>query len=227
MKLNRLLLVAFVACLALPLGAEEADSLKMPDLVGQALYPAAKTLRGMGLELEYEQVALDSSDTARFRVAGQDPAAGTALEPGQAVTLEFNCVGELRYWGEWAVRMLGDFDNIAGFYSVEKPPEPIRLLGAGYPAELRKYDFTGDALVEALVDFDGSVLAAWVRESSGYPVADSAALDAALQASFSPATHFGEPKRVWFPLPFHWEYDEGPQLPGAGSPEQEGMPIEP
>lgn len=222
-------ILACVVVLALcaPASAQEADTLVMPDLVGQALYPAARTLRGMGLAVSYQQVAADSSDTARFRVAGQDPAAGMALEPGQAVTLQFNCAGALRYWGEWAVRMLGDFDNLAGFYSVEKPPEPIRFVGPGYPAELRKYDFSGDALVEALVDFDGSVLAAWVRESSGYPAADSAALDAALQASFSPASHFGEPKRVWFPLPFHWEFDEGPQLPSTDPANSDGRPIEP
>ncbi|MBN2537702.1 TonB family protein [candidate division WOR-3 bacterium] len=226
MKRHTLLFV-LAAGLALPLWAQEADTLVMPDFVGQALYPAARTLRGMGLEISYAQVAADSSDSARFRVAGQDPAAGTALEAGQAVTLQFNCVGELRYWGEWAVRMLGDFENTAGFYSVEKPPEPVRFVGAGYPAELRKYDFSGDALVEALVDFDGSVLAAWVRESSGYPAADSAALDAALQASFSPASHYGEPKRVWFPLPFHWEFDEGPQLPSTDPANSDGRPIEP
>jgi len=226
------LVVFAVAVLCAPALAEEGDTLVMPALVGEALYPASRMLRKMGLETTFEQVfeveTKDSVEVREFTVIEQLPEPGAALESGQAAMLSYYCPGELMYWDDWVVPFLGDFDNEAGFYRVEKPPEPIRFVGAGYPPELKAFDFSGSARIDALVDFDGSVLASKVVESSGYEQADSAALDAALQASFAPASHYGEPKRVWFPLPFTWEYDEGPQLPESGSgTSEDGLPLEP
>jgi TonB family protein len=204
-------------------GQETAD-LVMPGVVGQPLYPASRMLRRMGLEVRFEQVAADSSaGIGEFCVAGQVPDSGVALDDGQEVVLQFNCPQMLRYWDEWVVPFLGDLDNTRGYYSVSKPPEPVRLLAAGYPAGLKQFSFSGDAQIEALVDFDGSVLAARVMESSGYEEADSSALHAALRGSFSPAEHYEQPVRVWFPMPYHWEFEEAPDRPDAGTASDPGL----
>lgn len=204
--MKRLLLVCCV--LAAVAGGQEPGAAVMPDLVGQALYPASRAVRGLGAPVSYRQVAVDTGRVPEFHVAGQSPAAGSAVLPESVLVLEFNCPGMLRYWDEWVVPLLGDFRHQVGLYQVEKAPEPKRLVGAGYPPELLKYGFSGECRVAALVDFDGAVLAARVVESSGQPEADSAALDAALRATFHPAEHYEAFVRVWFPLPFHWEFRE-------------------
>lgn len=208
-----------LSCVLLLAGVD-AGSAQMPDLVGQALHPANRALRALGITPEYRQVSLDTALVPEFHVVGQSPAAGSAIGADSPVVLEFNCPAMLRYWDAWVIPLLGDFRQQVSFYRVQVPPEPIRFVGAGYPPELARYAFSGRCLVEVLVDFDGSVLAAKVLESSGLASADSAALDAALQATFHPATHYEAPVRVWFPLPYHWEYREqfesAPERPDSG-----------
>ena len=224
--MNRIILVSMLLVVAVvPAIAQDQDSLVMPLVVGQELYPASKTLRKMGLEVKFEQVEVDTAEVAEFHVAAQMPDSGTLVQEAEEVVLRFNCLGMLRYWDDWVVPLLGDFKNTVGFFRVTKPPEPIQVSGAEYPEELRKYTFSGQAKVEVLVDFDGSVLAAKVIESSEYEAADSAALSAAMQGQFSGAEHYEQPVRVWFPLNFSWEYAEvEPLLPSSGSSSE---PIEP
>ncbi|MFO7676125.1 MAG: TonB family protein [bacterium] len=214
--MRTLLLVCVV--LAAVAGAQDSGAVTMPALVGEALYPASRAVRGLGVPVRYRQVAVDTAEVPEFHVAGQSPAAGSEVLPESTVVLEFNCPHVLRYWEDSALPLLGDFRHQVGFYRVQKAPEPKRLVGAGYPPELLKYAFSGKAQVEALVDFDGGVLAAKLVESSGHAEADSAALDAALRASFHPAEHYDAPVRVWFPLPFHWEYKEQHEPAPAGTP---------
>lgn len=212
----RLLVVCVLAAVAA--AGQDAGPVLMLDLVGQALYPASREVRGLGAPVRYEQVAVDTAEVPEFHVAGQSPAPGSAVHPESTVVIRFNCPGMLRYWEEWALPLLGDFRMQVGFYRVQRPPEVITLVSAGYPAELYRYGFSGRSLVEALVDLDGSVLAAKVVESAGLSVADSAALDAAMQARFHPAEHYEAPVRVWFPLPYQFEFKElvepAPKGPG-------------
>jgi TonB family protein len=186
----------------------EEQAIVMPQLVGTDLRSAGRALARIGMEPVYVQVQADTAEVPEFHVVSQDPDSGAVLEEAQEVIVRFNCHGMLKYWDAWVVPLLGDFKNTVGIFRVDHPPEPISTPGAGYPAELLKFSFSGEAKVEALLDFDGSVLAARVVESSGQLQADSAACEAALNSEFSPATHYEAPVRVWFPLPYAWDYRE-------------------
>lgn len=214
MKPTGILLVAAALSAAM---AQGPDSVAVPDVTGLSMYRAYRSLKKLGLVSRFDKVESDTAEVPLFFVAGQAPDSGAAAKPGDTIVVRYNHPGMLVYWNPAFAPMLGDFDNLASFYKVQKPPEPIKAEPAGYPDELRKYSFTGDAQVEALVDFDGSVLAARVTRSSGHVEADSAACDAALRASFSPAENHGQPVRVWFPLPYHWQFKEDKAAPGAES----------
>jgi TonB family protein len=202
-----------------------ADSLFVPKLVGQDIYHAHRALKKLGLVSRFEQVETDTALASIFLVTSQAPDSGTAAKAGDTVVLRFNHPGMLRYWNASVIPLLGDFENTVSFYKVQKPPQPVTLKPADYPVELKQYSFTGAAGVEALVDFDGTVIAARVVSSSGYAAADSSACAAALTSSFAPAEHNGQPTRVWFPLPYHFQFKEDKSLPSSAK--QTRDPTEP
>ena len=215
-----MVLVAFLVSVC---GA--ADSLSLPGLVCQDIYHAHRALRRLGLVSRFEQVEVDTAIVPIFFLEAQAPDSGAAIRAGDTVVLEFNHPGMLRYWNPSVIPLLGDFGNTVSFYKAHRPPRPIALEPAGYPAELKQYSFSGTADVEALVDFDGGVLAARIVRSSGYAAADSSACATALRGSFAPAEHYGQPVRVWFPLPYHFQFKEDKGLP---SPARQGQdPIGP
>jgi TonB family protein len=216
---------AFVLTVILASVCAAADSLFVPNLVGQDIYHAHRALKKLGLVSRLEQVGADTATVPLFCIASQLPDSGSAAQPGDTVALRFNHPGMLRYWNVSVIPFMGDFENTVSFYKVQKPPQPIALEPAGYPAELKQYTFSGATDVEALVDFDGAVLAARVVRSSGYAAADSSACATALRGSFSPAEHYGQPVRVWFPLPYHFQFKEDKAMPGSAK--QGRDPTEP
>ena len=210
---------------ALVCAAAAADSLTVPNLVGQDIYHAHRTLKKLGLMAQFEQVEVDTAKVPLFVVASQAPDSGGRVRAGDTVVLRFNHPGMLRYWNRSVIPLLGDFENTVSFYKVQKPPQPIVLEPAGYPEALKPYSFSGSADAEALVDFDGAVLAARILHSSGYPAADSSACATALHSSFAPDEQYGQPVRVWFPLPYHFQFKEDKTLPS--SVKQSRDPTEP
>jgi TonB family protein len=88
---------------------------------------------------------------------------------------------------------------------------------------LAEISFKGRALVEALVDFDGSVIAARLVLSSGFAQADTEACRAALGSRFSPAENREVPCRVWVRLPYEWDYEVKERLKSS-KPSQEYDP---
>ena len=202
-----------------------ADSLMVPGLVGQDIHHAHRALKKLGLVSRFEQVEVDTAKVPLFVVASQAPDSGGRAQAGGTVVLRFNHPGMLRYWNPSVIPLLGDFENTVSFYKVQKPPQPIVLEPAGYPEALKQYSFSGTADVEALVDFDGAVLAARIVRSSGYAAADSSACATALRSSFTPAERDGQPARVWFPLPYHFQFKEERTLPS--SVRQSRDPTEP
>jgi len=211
--MDRRSLTAVLLTAALVSTGTAADSLFVPNLAGQDIYQAHRALWKLGLASRFDQVEVDTAEIPLFFVASQVPDSGAAVQPGDTVVLRFNHPGMLRYWNASVIPLMGDFGNAVGFYRVQKPPQPIRVEPAGYPQELKRYTFSGGTDVEALVDFDGAVLAARVVRSSGYGAADSSACEAALHGSFAPAEHQGQPVRVWFPLPYRFQYKEERGLP--------------
>ncbi len=193
-------------------GLPEAGML-VPRLSGLSVYQAHRTLRRLGLRAAFVRVNTDTAGSTDFYVVSQKPDSGATLGTGDSVLVWFESPSVLRYWNPAVIPLLGDFDNTVGFFKVQVPPKPVKVVQADYPVELMKYNFSGECRVEALVDFDGSVLAARVTKSCGYPEADSAACEAALKGSFTPAQHYDAPVRVWFPLPFQFRYKDIKRLP--------------
>jgi TonB family protein len=184
----------------------------MPAIVGQSLFLGTRPLRKAGLAVRYVQVEQDTTAAQQFVITAQRPDSGAALKAGDTVVVEFNCVGLLRYWEEWAIPLLGDFSHNIRYHKATKKPEPIVLPQADYPTKLRGTGFFGQAQADLLIDYDGSVIAVRVTESSGSAEADSAACDAGLQASFSPGENYGAPCRVWMAVPYSWEHVETEEL---------------
>jgi TonB family protein len=202
-----------------------ADSLSVPSLVGQDIYHAHRTLKKFGMVSRFEQVEEDTAKVPLFFVASQAPDSGARVQTGDTVLLRFNHPGMLCYWNSSVIPLLGDFDNTVSFYKVQKPPQPIALEPAGYPEALKQYNFSGSADAEALVDLDGAVLAVRIARTSGYAAADSSACATGLRGSFAPAEHLGQPVRVWFPLPYRFQFKEEKTLPS--SVKQTRDPTEP
>ena len=220
-------LVSMFAVCTSALAAGEGDTLVVPQLTGRSMYQAHRSLRRLGLVSRFVQVQDDTAAADLFLVATQLPDSGALMSAGDTVTLSFNCPGMLRYWNASVLPLLGDFANTVSFYKVNQPPHPVKVAPAEYPLELRRYSFSGEATVDALVDFDGSVLAAHVTKSSGYEAADSSACESALRATFMPAEHYDQPARVWFPLPYHWRFEEAPELPAPGASSNPATQTEP
>ena len=79
--------------------------------------------------------------------------------------------------------------------------EVARALRANYPAVLAQAGVGGTAILWFLIDEEGRVLDAEVKESSGQPMLDRAALDVARIMRFSPALNRDRKVRVWVQLP--------------------------
>jgi len=93
---------------------------------------------------------------------------------------------------------------VVPFWKVEVKPKPINIPVPTYPDMARTAGIEGSAVVEALVDVDGSVADARILKPSGNASLDQAAVDAAMRAKFSPAMQRDKPVRVWVSIPFRF-----------------------
>jgi peptide/nickel transport system substrate-binding protein len=88
--------------------------------------------------------------------------------------------------------------------SVITRAEPIKRVEPEYPAVAAEFNASGTIVVRVLVGSDGLVKEAKVMKSFGNPACERAALDAARQWQFTPATKDGLPfeQRVSIPFAF-------------------------
>jgi protein TonB len=93
---------------------------------------------------------------------------------------------------------------VVPFWKVEVKPQPINIPVPAYPDMARTAGIEGQAVVEALVDVDGSVADARILKPSGNASLDQAAVDAAMKAKFSPAKQRDMAVRVWVSIPFRF-----------------------
>ena len=93
---------------------------------------------------------------------------------------------------------------VVPFWKVEVKPKPINIPVPTYPDMARTAGIEGQAVVEALVDVDGSVADARILKPSGNASLDQAAVDAALRSKFTPAYQRDKPVRVWVSIPFRF-----------------------
>jgi protein TonB len=93
---------------------------------------------------------------------------------------------------------------VVPFWKVEVKPMPINIPVPTYPDMARTAGIEGQAVVEALVDVDGSVADARILKPSGNASLDQAAVDAAMRSKFSPAKQRDKAVRVWVSIPFRF-----------------------
>jgi len=93
---------------------------------------------------------------------------------------------------------------VVPFWKVEVKPQPINIPVPTYPDMARTAGIEGQAVVEALVDVDGSVADARILKPSGNASLDQAAVDAAMRSKFSPAKQRDKAVRVWVSIPFRF-----------------------
>ncbi len=77
----------------------------------------------------------------------------------------------------------------------------VQSVERHYPELLRRAGIEGTVQIYVYIDDDGEVLNAQVKESSGDPRLDEAAVRAAREFEFTPALDGGEPTAVWILLP--------------------------
>lgn len=88
--------------------------------------------------------------------------------------------------------------------SIISRAEPVKRIEPKYPAAAAEFNAAGTIVVRVLVGEDGKVKNARVMQSFGNPACEQAALDAARQWEFTPATKDGVPfeQRVSIPFTF-------------------------
>jgi periplasmic protein TonB len=126
------------------------------------------------------------------------PVAATSADVDVQATIDPTNVVEV-------VRRTDETDiPVVPFWKVEVKPQPINIPVPTYPDMARTAGIEGQAVVEALVDVDGSVADARILKPSGNASLDQAAVDAAMRAKFSPAKQRDKAVRVWVSIPFRF-----------------------
>ncbi len=93
---------------------------------------------------------------------------------------------------------------VVPFWPIAVSPGPVSIHEAEYPEAVRKARIEGLAVVEALVDLDGSVIDADVISSSGNGPLDQAALASAREAKFCPEKGRDLPVLKWVTIPYRF-----------------------
>jgi len=99
--------------------------------------------------------------------------------------------------------------EIVPYYKVEVKPKPIHIPLPKYPELARQAGIEGQAVVKALVDVDGSIMAVQILQSSGNQMLDEAALAAARKSKFTPAKQRDKFVRVWVSIPIRFKLTGG------------------
>jgi protein TonB len=99
--------------------------------------------------------------------------------------------------------------EIVPYYKVEVKPQPINIPLPQYPELARQAGIEGQAVVKALVDVDGSIMAVQILKSSGNQLLDEAALAAARKSKFTPAKQRDKFVRVWVSIPIRFHLTGG------------------
>ncbi|MCX7995062.1 MAG: TonB family protein [candidate division WOR-3 bacterium] len=89
--------------------------------------------------------------------------------------------------------------------SVITRPEPIKKVMPKYPEAARAIGAAGKVVVKVVVGVDGKVKSASIYSTFGNPACEEAALAAARQWEFKPATKDGEPFEQTIQIPFDFK----------------------
>lgn len=154
---------------------------------------SVQILESSGSEL-FDQAALDAVKMAKFTPPQHQ---GKPVRVWVSIPIKFalrECPAERP-----------EEEGVVAYHLVEVKPKPLRLTTPAYPEEARKSGIEGMTVVKALVDHDGSICITQILESSGHDLLDNAALSAVQTSTFSPASHEGQPAKVWVSIPIKFK----------------------
>jgi TonB family protein len=84
------------------------------------------------------------------------------------------------------------------YMAADSMPEPLGELSVAYPESARTERIQGSVVLSLWLKKDGTVALARVRQSSGFPLLDDAAVRSARQWVFTPARdRYGKPVNIW------------------------------
>jgi protein TonB len=96
-------------------------------------------------------------------------------------------------------------DDVFGGGDLDSPPTPVTKLPPVYPSSLLSKGIGGRVLVSCTVDDSGRVTATSIKQSSGHPDLDKAALNAVNKWKFKPGTKAGRKIKATCVVPFNFE----------------------
>jgi protein TonB len=99
--------------------------------------------------------------------------------------------------------MKGGDDAFGG--DLDSPPTPVNKLPPTYPSSLLNKGIGGRVLVTCTVDAEGRVAGTSIKQSSGHPDLDKAAISAVNKWKFKPATKGGRRIKATCVVPFNFE----------------------
>lgn len=99
--------------------------------------------------------------------------------------------------------MKGNEDAFGG--DLDAPPTPVNKMPPIYPSSLLSKGIGGRVLVSCTVDAGGQVAATSIKQSSGHPDLDKAAINAVNKWKFKPGTKGGRKVKATCIVPFNFE----------------------
>ncbi len=99
--------------------------------------------------------------------------------------------------------MKGGDDVMGG--DLDSPPTAVNKLPPTYPSSLLSKGVSGRVLVNCVVDAEGRVTGTSIKQSSGHPDLDKAAINAVNKWKFKPATKGGRKVKATVVVPFNFE----------------------
>lgn len=99
--------------------------------------------------------------------------------------------------------MKGGEDAFGG--DLDAPPTPVNKMPPIYPSSLLSKGIGGRVLVSCTVDTGGQVAATSIKQSSGHPDLDKAAINAVNKWKFKPGTKGGRKVKATCIVPFNFE----------------------
>lgn len=137
-----------------------------------------------------EDLAGDSTEQIDLGLDVGDLASG----PGGAFTIDIPKFGKSGKAGE---------DPFGG--EMDSPPTPVNRMPPQYPNSLLKKGVGGKVVVTCVVDTGGQTISSKIKQSSGQPELDKAALQAVGRWKFKPARRNGKPMQATCNIPFTFE----------------------
>ena len=99
----------------------------------------------------------------------------------------------------------GDGSDSLGGGDLDSPPSPTSKTQPTYPSSLLKKGVGGKVLITCTIDDTGRVISTTIKQSSGHPDLDKAAINAVNKWKFKPGMQAGKPVKAVCIVPFNFE----------------------